>query len=85
MDFADNKTYTGSFDTYGGLGKNNGSPGTSFFYHTGLLLITPSNLTVTHEAKRLLKNATIHVVINTQLNMYITVKILIWRTCQINS
>jgi hypothetical protein len=30
MDFADNKTYTGSFDTYGGLGKNNGSPGTSF-------------------------------------------------------
>jgi hypothetical protein len=43
MDFADNKTYTGSFDTYGGLGKNNGSPGTSFFYHTGFLLITPSN------------------------------------------
>ena len=36
MDFAANKTYTGSFDTYGGIGKNNGSPGTSFFYHTGL-------------------------------------------------
>jgi hypothetical protein len=85
MDFADNKTYTGSFDTYGGLGKNNGSPGTSFFYHTGFLLITPSNLTMMQEAKHHLKNATIHVVINTQSNMYITVKILIWRTCQINS
>ena len=46
MDFADNKTYTGSFDTYGGLGKNNGSPGTSFFYHRGFLLITPSNLNI---------------------------------------
>jgi hypothetical protein len=55
MDFADNKTYTGSFDTYGGLGKNNGSPGTSFFYHTGFLLITPSNLTMMQEAKHHLK------------------------------
>jgi hypothetical protein len=51
----DNKTYTGSFDTYGGLGKNNGSPGTSFFYHTGFLLITPSNLTMMQEAKHHLK------------------------------
>jgi hypothetical protein len=49
------KTYTGSFDTYGGLGKNNGSPGTSFFYHTGFLLITPSNLTMMQEAKHHLK------------------------------
>jgi len=46
MDFTANKTYTGSFDTYGGLGKNNGSPGTSFFYHTGFLLITTSSLNI---------------------------------------
>lgn len=36
MDFHDNKTYTGSWDTYGGLGYNNGSPGTSFFFHKGI-------------------------------------------------
>ena len=40
---ADNKTYSGSFDAYGGLGPDgvtrhiaqDGSPGTMFFYHTG--------------------------------------------------
>ena len=38
MFFADNKTYTGSFDAYGGMGhsvEGNGSPGTVYFYHTG--------------------------------------------------
>lgn len=38
MFFADNKTYTGLFDAYGGLGhsvEGNGSPGTIYFYHTG--------------------------------------------------
>ena len=38
MNFAENKTYTGTFDAYGGLGGNNignGSAGTIFFYHTG--------------------------------------------------
>ena len=38
--FADNKTYAGSFDAFGGLGKSgsantDGSPGTVFLYHTG--------------------------------------------------
>lgn len=38
--FAENKTYSGSFDAYGGLGQDGevntfGSPGTMFFYHTG--------------------------------------------------
>ena len=40
MYFADNKTYAGSFDAFGGRGKSgaantDGSPGTIFFYHTG--------------------------------------------------
>jgi hypothetical protein len=41
--FADNKTYSGTFDSYGGMGAAgasrhvayDGSPGTMFFYHTG--------------------------------------------------
>ena len=42
--FADNKTYSGTFDAYGGNGGSgptehvghSGSPGTMFFYHTGM-------------------------------------------------
>ena len=38
--FASNKTYSGTFDAYGGLSQNGsanweGSAGTIFFYHTG--------------------------------------------------
>lgn len=42
MYFNQNKTYTGTFDAYGGLGGNNvgnGSPGTAFFYHTGIFAL----------------------------------------------
>ena len=38
MYFAENKTFSGSFDAYGGNaggGLADGSPGTVFFYHTG--------------------------------------------------
>ena len=41
--YASNKTYIGTFDTYGGLGgalNRDGSPGTAFFYHTGGCLKT---------------------------------------------
>ena len=38
MHFADNKTFAGDFNAYGGLsdgGHSDGGPGTIFFYHTG--------------------------------------------------
>jgi hypothetical protein len=41
LHFADNKTYAGDFDAYGGLasgGQTDGGPGTVFFYHTGWLV-----------------------------------------------
>ncbi|KAK3576661.1 hypothetical protein CHS0354_004945 [Potamilus streckersoni] len=49
--FADNKTFSGYWDMYGGLagghGAGNGSPGTAFFYHSGFnhstLLINNNN------------------------------------------
>ena len=42
MHFADNKTFAGDFDAYGGLsdgGHSDGGPGTVFFYHTGKRLV----------------------------------------------